>query len=230
MLREDLAVGVGDVQLHARLRGVAQEVAGVLAAAVDVAERVVGVVGVHGRDHVVRVRRQRVGGHGQDHAADLGVRDDLVGDPGGQRAGHQFVVDGLVEVRLRQLLLRRVDPARHERLVQHRVDLVEGQPVLDPVAVSLENRAAVALEEADQLAAGPAVVLPRQGERGLVVRQRHQRLDAVPGEFVEDAGRRRRGPPRSARRRHRSGRSGDQAMDVRNTVKPISANSAMSSA
>src|SRR5215212_2500711 len=75
--------------------------------------------------------------------------------------------------------------APHEWLVQHRVDLVEGQPVLHLGAVSVEQGPRVALVEPDEVPADPAVVVLCERQRCLVVGDRHQRLDAVLGELVE---------------------------------------------
>ena len=110
---------------------------------------------------------------------------DLVDGPRGQGRGHQLVVGGLVEIRGRQLLLRGVDAPGQERLVQDGVDLVERQPVLHPMAVALDQDADVALVEPDEVAAHPAVVGLSQVQRGLVVRDRHQRCDAVALQLVE---------------------------------------------
>ena len=96
------------------------------------------------------------------------------------------MVDGLVEVLLAEPVLGRGDAAGQEGLMEHGVDLVEGEPVLDPLAIALEQGAGVALEEADEAAVGPAVVGAGQVERGLVVADGDQRLDAVLLELVED--------------------------------------------
>ena len=136
VLGEDLAVLVGDGQLDAVFAEEPQRIAGVGAADVHIAEHQVAVVGMHGGQHVGRIGGERVGGHSDQHAADLDARDGLVGDPGGQRAGDQLVVHGLVQVGGGELLRRGVDAAAHQRGVQHRVDFVEGQPVLDPAARS----------------------------------------------------------------------------------------------
>ena len=151
----------------------------------NVAEEQGLVVGLHRGHDVGGVGRQRVGRQRQDHAADLGVGCRLVRDPGRQRAGHQLVVDRLVQIGRRQLLLGSVDRSAHEWLVQHRVDLVEGQPVLHLRTVSVEQDPYVALVEPDEVSADPAVVLLCERQRRLVVGDRHQRLDAVPGELVE---------------------------------------------
>ena len=62
------------------------------------------------------------------------------------------MVDGLVEVLLAEPVLGRGDAAGQEGFVEHGVDLVEGEPVPDPLAIALEQGAGVALEEADEAA------------------------------------------------------------------------------
>ena len=75
-MRQVLPVLVCDLQLDAVLPEAAQQVPGILTAAVDVAESV-GIVG--------GVRGQRVDRHRQDHAPHLGGGHDLPGQPGGPR-------------------------------------------------------------------------------------------------------------------------------------------------
>ena len=186
VLPQQRAVLLGDLQLDALVSQGTQQVAGVLAAHVEVPEGVVGALGLLGRPDVTGIGGQRVGGHGQDHAADLDVGVDLVGDPRGGSGGDELVVDGLVEVLLSEPVLGGGDAAGQEGLVEDGVDLVEGEPVPNPLAVSLEQGAGVALEEADEAAVGPAVIGAGQVERGLVVADGDQRLDAVLLELVED--------------------------------------------
>ena len=95
---EQLLVLVGDVQFDAPLTEEAQHVPGIDAAGVHIAEEQVLVVGLHHGHDVGGVGRQRVGRQRQDHAADLGVGNQLVRDPGRQGAGDQLVVDRLVQV------------------------------------------------------------------------------------------------------------------------------------
>jgi len=109
-----------------------------------------------------------------------------VGDLRGGRGGDELVVDGLVEVLLAEPVLGCGDAAGQEGLVKDGVDLIEGEPVPDPLAVTLEQGAGVTLEEADEATVGPAVIGTRQVERGLVVADGDQRLDAVLLELVED--------------------------------------------
>ena len=106
---QHLPIGVGDIEGDAGIAQLAQEVARVGAADVDVAERQVVVIGFHDRENVLRVGRQRINGHRDDHATDLNVGIDLVGDLGGRGRSNELVVDGLVEVGLRELVLGRPD-------------------------------------------------------------------------------------------------------------------------
>ena len=95
------------------------------------------------------------------------------------------MVHRLVQVGVAELIRRGVDAAGHERQVQHGVDFVEGQPVLHTLAVAGEHGAGVAFVEADEFAAGPAVVLLDQVQRGFVVAEGDERLHAVLFEFVQ---------------------------------------------
>ena len=144
-------------------------------------------VGLHHRDHVGGVRGQRVDRHRQDHAAHLDAGVGLVRDLGRQRRGDQLVVHRLEELGLGQLILGGADAARHERHVDHRVDLVERQPVLHLGGVPVEQHPHVALVEPDHLATDPAVVRLGQVQRRLVVGDRHEGFDAVLVALVEHA-------------------------------------------
>ena len=104
------------------------------------------------------------------------------------------MVERLVAL-LRRKLHGRARPlkaANHRRLKERagrgraEVDLVEREPPADLVVVAVEHGARIALEEPDELAALPAVVLLDQVIGHLVVRERHQRLDAVSAAAVKD--------------------------------------------
>ena len=152
-----------------------------------VTEREVRLFRLHGGEHVGGVGGERVGGHGKNHATNLRARCQFACRSGGARGGDQLVVHRLVQVCVAELLRRGVNAAGHERQVQHRVDFVEGQPVLYALAVAGEHGAGVAFVEADELAAGPAVVLLDQVQRGFVVAEGDERLHAVLFELVEHA-------------------------------------------
>ena len=154
---------------------------------VHVTEREVCLFRLHGGEHVGGVGGERVGGHGKNHAADLGAGRQFACRSGGACGGDQLVVHRLVEVCVAELICRGVNTAGHERQVQHRVDFVEGQPVLHALAVAGEHGAGVAFVEADEFAASPAVVLLHQVQRGFVVAEGDERLHAVLFELVEHA-------------------------------------------
>ena len=180
-----LAVLLGDVQLHALFTQGTQEVAGVCAAHVHVTEREVRLFRLHGGEYVGGVGGERVGGHGKNHAADLRTGCQLACRGGGACGCDQLVVHRLVQVGVAELVRRGVDAAGHERQVQHGVDFVEGQPVLHALAVAGEHGAGVAFVEADEFAAGPAVVLLDQMQRGFVVAEGDEWFHAVLFEFVQ---------------------------------------------
>ena len=141
---------------------------------------------LHDGDHVVGCGGQRIRRHREDHAADLGVRDDLMPDLDCACRGNELMMTRLIEIRQRQLRLRRHDAAREQRLVQHGVDLVERQPVFYFIPIARKNRAHVPLIEADEVVTHPAVVCFRKMKRRLVVRDRDEWLDAVFPALVEE--------------------------------------------
>ena len=141
---------------------------------------------LHDGDHVVGCGGQRIGRHREDHAADLGVRDDLMPDLDCTCRGNELMMTRLIEVRQRQLRLRRHDAAREQRLVQHGVDLVERQPVFYFIPIARKDRAYIAFVEADEVVTHPAVVCFRKMKRRLIVRDRDERLDAVFPALVEE--------------------------------------------
>ena len=93
---------------------------------------------------------------------------------------------GPVEILIAQLVAGRSDGAGGQGVEAQRVDLVEGEPVAHALPVALEENPGIAFVEADEPPVGPAVVRARQVQRGLVVADGDQRLDAVPLQFVED--------------------------------------------
>ncbi|MPM68843.1 hypothetical protein SDC9_115778 [bioreactor metagenome] len=151
----------------------------------NVPEGVAVVFGQPGSPDIIRIGGQRVGRHRQDHAADLRLRGDLTGDLRSRRRGHQLVVNRLIQLSLGQLLLGSPDTTGHQGRMQHRVDLIERQPVLHPSAIALEDGARKALVAADQLAIRPTVVGLGQMQRSLVVGDGDQRLHAVLLALVE---------------------------------------------
>ena len=96
-------------------------------------------------------------------------------------AGHQLVVQGLI-AGLQHLILGHAagdDAGGGERVTDHAVHLVEGEPVLDLILVALKARMAELCKAVDHAAIHPAIVLGGQCQRHFVVAQRDQRLDAV---------------------------------------------------
>ena len=172
--------------LDAVLTKVPFHIAGVHTAYVHIAEEVVKMLRLHDGDHVVGRGGQRIGRHREDHAADLGVRDDLMPDLDCACRGNELMMTRLIEIRQRQLRLRRHDAAREQRLVQHGVDLVERQPVFYFIPIARKDRAHIAFVETNEVVAHPAVVCFRKMKRRLVVRDRDERLDAVFPALVEE--------------------------------------------
>ena len=119
----------------------------------------------------------------------------LVGVAHDAAAGHELMMQGLEALLSGGLdgacrALEALDQAGlHHGAHVHgaAVDLVEGQPELDLVLVAVKDGLAVLLEEADELAARPAVVLLDQVIGHLVVREGHERLDVVSAQAVENA-------------------------------------------
>lgn len=185
----------------------------------------VGTVPVHGvhlllrGEHVDRIARGGVGEDEAVHVAHLELRVVLVSVAHDAAAGDKLMMQSLIALLSGGLdgacrALEALDQAGlHHGAHVHgaAVDLVEGEPELDLVLIAVEDGLAILLKEADELAACPAVVLLDQVIGHLVVRERHERLDIVSAQAVEDAiDRKRRGRPRWARRRRRWGRFGSK--------------------
>ena len=161
----------------------------------------VGAVPVHGihlllrGEHVGRITRGGIGKDEAVHVAHLELRVVLVGVAHDAAAGHELVMQGLHTglrrgVDRRSRTLKALDHAGLKEVAHvlgAAVDLVEGEPELDLVLVTVEDGLAVLLKEADELAARPAVVFLDQMIGHLVVRQGHERLDIVSTQAVENA-------------------------------------------
>ena len=169
---EDLLVAGLEIREDTLVLHEGRERAGVLAkdGRVEV-EAVAQLVEVHGRQVVLGARGQGV------DAGDVGCRGDpvlrahLVAERHGLGLCEQHVVVGLVALLVRLVAVL----VEHD----HHVLLVDGQPVLDLVAVLLEAHAAVADEVVDALTAGPAAVLLLQRLRQVEVVEGHDGRDAV---------------------------------------------------
>ena len=179
------------LQLEALSLPLAQEIRGIVAAALDIGESERPVHLLERRDLVERPARGRVDRRHRKHAADLEIRIDLVTEHDGLGRGDELMVRDLREHRLAVLALlvahARVGE-RRERIVQIAlvVDLVERHPVLDLVLVTLEADPGEAHEEIDELAAAPAAVLRHQMIRHLEMRERDDRLHAVLMHLVKE--------------------------------------------
>ena len=161
----------------------------------------VGAVPVHGvhlllrGEHVDRIARGGVGEDEAIHVAHLELRVVLVGVAHDAAAGDKLMMQGLEALLSGGLdgtcrALEALDQASfHHGAYVHgaAVNLVEGEPEFDLVLIAVEDGLAVLLKEADELAACPAVVLLDQVIGHLVVRERHERLDVVSTQAVEDA-------------------------------------------
>ena len=178
---EKLEVVLAHFQLDARALHLPQAIGGIVAAHLHVGipqrvtlafhgEQMIGGVGGIGVDGVVR-----------EHLTHHDLRGDLVRRPNRKGRRHELVVRRL-GLRMGAPIRK---PARHEAPHAHHVDLVEGEPVLHLALIVLHDAGGVAHEQVDELAALPTAVLVHERERGLVVRERHERFDAVLSALVK---------------------------------------------
>ena len=194
-LLEVVEVPRPDVKLDAVVAPEAPGVGGVVAANLDV-----GTVPVH-LAHLLLVEQDvggiAGGGVGQDEAVHVahperGVALVRVAD--GAARGHELVVKGLIAVLEGGMdagrgTLVALDHAGLEEVAHVHgaaVDLVEGEPVGDLAMIAVEDGLGIPLEEADELAGGPAVVLLDEVVGHLVMGHGHQGLDAMGVAAVED--------------------------------------------
>ena len=70
--------------------------------------------------------------------------------------------------------------------MERHVDLIEGQPQVDPAAKALEDNLREVGEELDEPAVRPAAVLSSEVNRHLIVGERDERLDAMGEEVVDE--------------------------------------------
>ncbi|MNS90963.1 hypothetical protein D3C72_1250350 [compost metagenome] len=172
----------GDLNLNAVFAEVALHIGRIVTAGLHVTKEQPVAILALSLQHVLRSAAQRVNNTAQQHIADFAVRHDFVAGFDRPGAGHQLMMNGLVNLALAAVLCQA--NAGKGRMQRH-IDLVKGQPVLHLVLIALEHRACVAFKKADGLAAAPAAVAFHQPIRHLVVRQRDQRLNAVLRHFVE---------------------------------------------
>ena len=176
---QNLAVLVGHAHIDAQTFELLDGIGRVIAAALDVDEEVVVLVVELRLAHVARTAAVGVVATGGEHAADLDLGVDLVGDLGSPSAGDELVVGGQVLDSLLVLALLKDQAGTHKRQVQDHVDLVKGEPVLHQALVAGEDRSREVLVEVDELAVAPAAVLLDEVDGAVEVRDGHERLDAV---------------------------------------------------
>ena len=176
---QDLAVLVGHAHVDAQALELLDGISRVIAAALDVDEEVVVLVVELRLAHVARTATVGVVRAGGEHATDLNLGVDLVGDLGSPSAGDELVVGGQVLDGLLVLALLKDQAGTHKRQVQDHVDLVKGEPVLHQALVAGEDRGREVLVEVDELAVAPAAVLLDEVNGAIEVRDGHERLDAV---------------------------------------------------
>ena len=129
--------------------------------------------------HIIRFAGGRIGGEAGDHAADLAAGQDLVPLLDGQRIGNELMVQALKD-RVLIVLFLIFDQAHTVVGVELAgIELIEGQPVIHPVAQTLEQGAGVAHITLHRLAALPAAVLCYQMQRDIVVQDGSEHLDAM---------------------------------------------------
>ena len=75
---------------------------------------------------------------------------------------------------------------RNLRKERRHVDFVEGQPIIDFPLIALEQGSRISFKKSDQLTVFPAAVVIDQILRHFEMGNRHQWLDAVFGQFIED--------------------------------------------
>ena len=147
-----------------------------------------------GRHHIGRVAGHGIAGNKADHAAHLELGVVCVGVADRLGTCHEHMVQCLKTL---LLVVRHIGggafKATHGAGVQQStqrhsagVDLIEGEPVLYLVLVSLKDHLAVVRVKLDELPGCPAVVLFHQSIGQLVVADGHQRLNAVLLAAVKD--------------------------------------------
>ena len=142
---------------------------------------------IHGFLNIIRVAAVRNQQLVADHAAHLGIRDDLMAVLRCQCACHKLVVGRLPTLLLDILTVFFYDTGTDKQMVFDAVDLVEGQPVFYFIFIPLEAGGCKFHIEIDKLAVCPAAVFYAQSQRHFIVRQRNHRLDAVLGTLIKYA-------------------------------------------
>ena len=105
--------------------------------------------------HIFRLTGPGIKIAARQHTADLVERVNLVGDLGGQRAGHQLVVSRLVLHLLLVLSLFKHQPGAGVGTMEHDVDFVEGEPVFHQPVEGFKAGAGVAGKELHHFTIAP---------------------------------------------------------------------------
>ena len=190
-LGEDVEIAVLHLDVVAFVLPLLDDVGGIVAAHLHVAEEERFVHLFERGDLVARIAGFGVHRRHGEHAADLEIRVDLVPFDDGFRRGEEFVMRDLVE-RCEAVFAFFVDDAgvRERREIDIDValvvDLVERHPELDFVLVALKAGDGELHEEVDELAAAPAAVLLDECERHFEVRERDDGLHAVFVHLVKE--------------------------------------------
>ena len=78
------------------------------------------------------------------------------------------------------------EPAGGIGMADHGIHLIESQPILHFIFISIRNRPDKPFKKADRLPVIPAVILQHKMQRRLIMRQGYQRFNAVVPAFVKD--------------------------------------------
>ena len=146
-----------------------RHVVGVIAANHDIAVQQRAAAQLHSFKHIFRAAAVRVNVAQIKHAADFGIRNDLMTQLDGQRICNKHIVARLIYDLLMVLTFLEEDTASRTGHSAHIVDFIEGQPVFDFARIATEHGFAILGKEANQLAAAPAAILLDQISRGLIM-------------------------------------------------------------
>ena len=176
---QDLAVLVRHAHIDTQTLELLDGIGRVVATALNVDEEVIVLIVELRLAHIARTTAVGVVATCGEHAANLDLGVDLVGNLGCPSAGNELVVGGQVLDSLLVLALLKDQTGTHKRQVQDHIDLVKGKPVLHQTLVAGEDRGCKVLVEVDELAVAPAAVLLDEVNRAVEMRDGHERLDAV---------------------------------------------------
>lgn len=176
---QDFGVAFLHRDVHAFFAEHPGRVRGVSATGLHVDKEQVLAVFLQRGPHVFRLAGPGVEIAARQHAAHLVGGVHLMRDARRQRAGHQFVVRGLVFHLLGVFVGLEHQPGAGERAVQQNVDLIEGEPILHQPVEGFEAGAGIAGEKLHHLAVAPGAVFGHQVHRHVEMAQGDQRLDAV---------------------------------------------------